>query len=324
MAFWWVNHTLTFDAEIYGGFIWSPKTRRDGGYHQTYTNLTETKPGNIVFSGAKGEIKAIGVVTSECREQSQPSEFRRIMDDWANIGWAVPIEWEVLDSPFPWRDYLDPIVPLLPTKHSPIQANGNVYQGRYLCNISDALGNLLINIAYNKNLPSVFIVNQNIAKTEDEEEELKLLATNIEPTEKDQLIKARKGQGKFRLNVERNEKYCRVTKVSRKDLLIASHIKPWRFSSNEERLNGSNGLLLSPHVDKLFDQGWISFTNDGWILCSADEIKSILISWGIEPSQNVGQFSEKQRGYLDFHRKHVYKVSSLFNEYSKGTVNSTD
>ncbi|KHN59089.1 HNH endonuclease signature motif containing protein [Aeromonas hydrophila] len=55
----------------------------------------------------------------------------------------------------------------------------------------------------------------------------------------------------------------RVTGVSNKALLIASHIKPWSESDNAERLDGHNGLLPSPHIYKLFDHGRITFTNAG-------------------------------------------------------------
>ncbi|CAM5798368.1 HNH endonuclease [Rhizobacter fulvus] len=47
------------------------------------------------------------------------------------------------------------------------------------------------------------------------------------------------------------------------ELLIASHIKPWRDSSNVERLDPTNGLLIAVHVDKLFDRHLLSFELQG-------------------------------------------------------------
>ena len=81
------------------------------------------------------------------------------------------------------------------------------------------------------------------------------------PTFKEQLVRARRGQGVFRSSVLLSETECRVTRVSDPKHLRASHIKPWREANNAERLDGSNGLLLSPHIDHLFDQGYISFSN---------------------------------------------------------------
>jgi putative restriction endonuclease len=50
--------------------------------------------------------------------------------------------------------------------------------------------------------------------------------------------------------------------------LVASHCKPWRDSSNEERINGENGLLLTPTIDHLFDRGFIGFEDNGTLILS--------------------------------------------------------
>jgi predicted restriction endonuclease len=140
-------------------------------------------------------------------------------------------------------------------------------------------------------------------------EERKISQTAIPETEKEQLIKARRGQGAFRINLEKIETECRMTRLTDKRFLIASHIKPWCFSSNEERLDGNNGLLMSPHVDKLFDRGWISFSDDGQVLFSNERIAILMKSWGLNPLQNVGEFNQFQRKYLDYHRTRTFKTS---------------
>lgn len=55
---------------------------------------------------------------------------------------------------------------------------------------------------------------------------------------------------------------CAVTGVDDTSWLIASHIKPWRESNSQERVDPRNSLLLSPNYDKLFDRGVISFSPD--------------------------------------------------------------
>jgi predicted restriction endonuclease len=89
--------------------------------------------------------------------------------------------------------------------------------------------------------------------------------------------------------------------------LIASHIKPWRDSNNEEKLDGNNGLLLSPHLDKLFDKGFISFSELGEILISSSEVGIILKKWGIDTNINIGGFNRKQKEYLDYHRQKIFQ-----------------
>ncbi len=124
-------------------------------------------------------------------------------------------------------------------------------------------------------------------------------------TQKELLINARMGQGKFRQDVIRIEKKCRVTGLCNADLLIASHIKPWSKCNDEERLNGYNGLLLSPHLDKLFDSGHLSFQDNGDMILS-QTAKNAFRCWNIAPT-NVGVFHANQLPFLIWHRQY-YKL----------------
>ena len=90
-------------------------------------------------------------------------------------------------------------------------------------------------------------------------------------TEREAVITARIGQGIFRENlIKKYDGCCIVTGVDDKRILVASHIRPWSVSTNEQRLSADNGLLLSPLYDKLFDIGLITFSEDGQIICSKE------------------------------------------------------
>jgi hypothetical protein len=134
----------------------------------------------------------------------------------------------------------------------------------------------------------------------------------IADTDRQALILARRGQGQFRANVQRIERACRVTKVERLEHLIASHAKPWRDSSNDERLNGENGFLLTPTVDHLFDKGFISFDDNGDLIVSPVADPVSLRRMGIAAGEltNVGPFSEGQRSFLEFHRDNVLRMAN--------------
>lgn len=94
---------------------------------------------------------------------------------------------------------------------------------------------------------------------------------NISKTEREAIIKSRIGQGLFRENlIKKYDGRCIVTGVDDKRLLIASHIRPWSVSTNEQRLSADNGLLLSPLYDKLFDIGLITFSEEGQIIFSRE------------------------------------------------------
>jgi hypothetical protein len=131
--------------------------------------------------------------------------------------------------------------------------------------------------------------------------------TDIGETQKLQLVQSRRGQGVYRKNLEGFEKACRVTGLSDLQHLRASHIKPWRASSDFEKLDGNNGLLLSPHVDHLFDRGFISAEDDGNLLVSSLVGADTLGLWGIVPSAGFGSFRPGQLPYLEFHRRYVFK-----------------
>ena len=310
--FWWVNHKQTYSAEVGGGYIWSPMTNRNGSKNQTYINLTLTRPGDVVISYAGGLIKAIGLVAAPCSEKPKPSEFGSAGDSWSDIGWEVRIDWELLEKPIRPKDHLELIAPLLPSKNSPLQPNGNGNQSCYLAGIDNELGNLLLSLANRVNPDFVDDIEQHQAELEGDAIEADIKASTLEVTDKLQVIKARIGQGLFRSNLEAIEPACRVTGVTNKALLIASHIKPWsKCDNNTERLDGNNGLLLSPHIDKLFDRGWITFTDSGDLLCAEPSIEQALLQWGVELPLNVGLFDPKQAVYLAYHRDEIFRAEPV-------------
>ena len=138
-------------------------------------------------------------------------------------------------------------------------------------------------------------------------------ATGIAPTDKAQIILARRGQGRFKDNVSRIEQHCRVTHVDRKEYLRASHIKPWRDSDNAERLDGENGLLLTPSIDHLFDRGFISFEDDGRLILSPAAHSLSLERMGIprDGRLKTDPFHAGQRRYLEHHRDAVLLQASV-------------
>jgi hypothetical protein len=131
--------------------------------------------------------------------------------------------------------------------------------------------------------------------------------SGIDVTERSALVMARRGQGLFKERVMRIEHRCRVTQVDNPVHLRASHLKPWRDATNEERLDGENGLLLTPSIDHLLDKGFISFENSGELIISPVAHKPSLERMGVATDRvvNVGSFTEGQRYFLNYHRDAV-------------------
>lgn len=131
--------------------------------------------------------------------------------------------------------------------------------------------------------------------------------TKAEETEKDAVVKARKGQGRFReYLLEYWNNTCAVTGVSNKKMLRASHIKPWKDSSNRERLNVYNGLLLTPNLDALFDEGLITFGNNKKIRISGKITKKNLTKLGVDNSMSLRKIDKKHQPFLAYHRDNIF------------------
>lgn len=122
-------------------------------------------------------------------------------------------------------------------------------------------------------------------------------------TAKQALIEARVGQGKFRADVLRMwAGACCVSGVGNNFVVRASHIKPWKDSSNQERLDPHNGLPLIATLDALFDAGLITFSNSGTGQISPRLNEKDRTALGIDSIQLRQSPSEKMKEYLEYHR----------------------
>lgn len=121
----------------------------------------------------------------------------------------------------------------------------------------------------------------------------------------DRTITVRLKQSEFRQNVLAvcGAKCC-VTGVTDTSILIASHIKSWASSNDQERVDGHNGLLLAPHVDKLFDKYLISFNDDGSLIVSNRLDPRVFDCWGLR-GMSINQLTSRQRTYLAWHRERL-------------------
>jgi hypothetical protein len=130
---------------------------------------------------------------------------------------------------------------------------------------------------------------------------------NLQETTRESIIQSRIGQGQFRTSLVEHWKGCSVTGCNQIELLRASHIKPWRDSSNSERLDLYNGLLLIPNLDTCFDLGLISFDDEGKILISSTLNTSALSVLGINPNSKLSKIDSRHREYLNYHRKNKFR-----------------
>jgi hypothetical protein len=327
MRYWWVNQNQTYRHEVPGRYLWSPKRKRDGQANAFYDFMREVAPGDVVLSFADTLIKAIGIARSNAYEAPKPLEFGQVGAYWEQIGWRVDVEFIELRRPIRPSEYMDVLAPLLPSKYAPLRPAGGGLQSVYLTRLPDALAGALIDligveardiIRGNLLLESRSVPALGLLEWEEHEIQQVSNDMHIPETDRQALILARRGQGTFKANVMKIERACRITGVSREEHLRASHCKPWRDSSNDERLDGENGLLLTPNADHLFDRGFIGFEDNGDVIVSpvahAPSLERMGI--GVRQPRNVGRFSEGQRRYLQFHRDCVLLKSKYLEDVS--------
>ena len=217
----------------------------------------------------------------------------------------------MLGAPIRPKDRIHELGPLLPKKYSPIHPDsGNGNQKAYLAEIDRAVFDLLLGPQVT--LTSAAAADSGLSAIEqaDNAVEARIVGdTSLDSTMKQQLVLARHGQGIFRSRLLEFETQCRLTGIANPRLLIASHVKPWRVcSTGDERLDGANGLLLTPHVDRLFDRGFISFEIDGTVLVSARLYAGDLHRLGLDEAcrRPGSSFKPRQQAYLLYHRANVF------------------
>jgi len=318
VRYWWVNQNQTYRHEIAGGYLWSPKRNANGARNPFYEAMREVAPGDLIFSFVDTRIAAIGIAESYCFESPKPQEFGSAGQNWDNIGWKINASFTKLLHVIRPKDHIGVLRGVLPSRYSPLQQNGNGIQSIYLTEISqnftEVLGGL-IGPEVNQIASATALAHpQSLLRDRDDlddwehniERGLEVDPT-IPPTQREAIIHARRGQGLFKQRVGEIETKCRITGVDNAVHLVASHCKPWRHSTNEERLNGENGLLLTPSIDHLFDRGFIGFEDSGVLILSPVAHHPSLERMGVETKRitNVGGFTEGQKKFLDFHRNSV-------------------
>jgi len=131
-----------------------------------------------------------------------------------------------------------------------------------------------------------------------------------------EISRAREGQGKYREQLLEQCRYCPFTMIADERLLIASHIKPWAASEDNEKIDPYNGYMLSPLYDKLFDRGFITFTESRHLILSEFISPFTWKQIGLKNDTFIKALpmDDKRAEYLEFHHDAVFKGSYDFTE----------
>ena len=130
-------------------------------------------------------------------------------------------------------------------------------------------------------------------------------------TDAERLVIQRVGQDIFRRGLfEYWEGRCAITGLDVPELLRASHIRPWAdCDTDAERLDVFNGLLLAPHLDAVFDAGFITIGEDGTVLLSHLLPPNARSALGLDKSLKVRGLHRAHEYYVPWHRAKVFRAS---------------
>jgi putative restriction endonuclease len=139
----------------------------------------------------------------------------------------------------------------------------------------------------------------------------KLEANPPSTTEILALVKQRRGQDLFRRALmDYWGGACAVTGIAIPELLRASHAKPWaKCETDQERLNVFNGFLLCAHLDALFDQGLMTFDQQGCALWSPKLDQTTRAKLNLDDTLKLRWITGQHEGFLAWHRAKVFAIS---------------
>lgn len=147
------------------------------------------------------------------------------------------------------------------------------------------------------------ISQKSVEKALEIDEELDNL--QLEGKTKEQMVKIRVNQNEFRQQLLERYHKCCLCCVSDPNLLVASHIKPWSAAEPTEKLDVNNGLLLCPNHDKLFDNGYITFDDNGKIIISEKLQNNDKLYMNVEDNMKI-DINDETKVYMEYHRKNIF------------------
>jgi putative restriction endonuclease len=294
--FYWVNQGATYKEELQARCLWAPNVDAKGAKLSHWETMDLLTAGDIVFTYSSGYLRGLAVVDSAAVPMLKPfaagtpysiSQGGRIVFCTYTTA-ATAVAFEKIISTADLKAQLS-------SGTNPVLTSAGKVAQKYLCPISSsAATELNVLLGGNAHPASFgFAASSSVPKAID--------ATTIKA-----IVDARVGQGRFRTELEKAfGNACPITRLNVLPLLRASHIKPWIASSNSERLDPDNGILLAAGIDAAFDKGYIGFDPETGALLIKNGITSTELAHLGVPANAVlpaGFLTPGRKAYLQHHR----------------------
>lgn len=302
-SFYWVNLGDSHKEVLEYSFLWAPSHTLNEKGKETinagWKSVPNVKQGDVIFCHQNKRIIFVAVANKDAYESKRPES--RKYERWKEDGYKIEVSLKPLGHPLSTDCFKDDFIELHNRNCNPtlFASDGRAAQ-LYMISLPASGGSMIMDALGEQAIE----IQDTIYETKDDE---KRPGGSVRET----IVKARIGQGKFREDLLKlwNDE-CPITGVNAPELLIASHIVSWQLSNSSEKVDPYNGLPLSPNVDKLFDRGDISFSDDGKIITKDTFDKTLLDKLGIDIESSIIGLTDKHRAYLARHRE-LKKIVSL-------------
>lgn len=294
----------TYQEEQHLGIIRSPQLDSGGQVPHSWLRMKEVNVGDRIFHYVKGNIVAISVAKTGCQvigETIHTENSKHLSDN----GYLVELEYYELEEPLNIISNLHEILPLLPIKYSPFQQDGNGNSG-YLYPCNEQLVIKLLELISDLNIYRVDAEQLELAIGTVLRTEHNNFIPMLAEMESEVKLMIRKGCEKFRKDLlPLWENKCALCDVELAVLLQASHAKPWKDSTQSERIDPYNGLLLCCNHDALYSKGYIAFDGQGKLHISSSIPEDDYLIYNIYPKKKIARY-EENKPYFKWHLKHVF------------------
>ena len=143
MQYWWVNQGKTLEYELMGGYLWSPKTKKNGAKNKFYDNMLLVRSGDVIFSFYKQNIVAVGQATGKAATSEKPN-FGELDEHWTSSGWRVPVRFTRLRRQCCPKNFINELRPHMAERYAPLDRAGGGLQGVYLTAVSKEFAKVLL------------------------------------------------------------------------------------------------------------------------------------------------------------------------------------
>ena len=283
----------TYQEERELGIIRSPQKDSGGQVPHFWLRMKEVNKGDHIFHYVKGNIVAISVAKTGCQHTSDEE-------------YLVELEYHELEKPLNVHSNFDELKILLPLKYSPFQQDGNGNSG-YLYPCNEQLVIKLLELISDLNIYTIDDEQLELAIGTVRRTERNTIIPMIAEMESEAKLMIRKGGEKFRKDLlPLWGSKCALCDIELPDLLQASHSKPWKDSTHNERIDPYNGLLLCCNHDALYKKGYIAFDGQGRLHVSSSITEDDYLIYNIYPRKKIARY-EENKPYFKWHKKNIFQ-----------------